>query len=443
MSKIVTVVVSRQTTPLQEASFSIPCLFTNEAPEDITFNTSTSRSYTGDDDGLTAVGEDFGTGSDTYKAVQSLLGQTNKVSEFRIFLRDDVVAKVKTITFSGSVLTGQTINGTVNGTALTSTAFNTDVATTLGAVATKIDAVEGVASATVVGNVITVTATAEWDLSLTSFVVTGAGTLPTATIGTTTAGHTQADDIATANTENKDWYVMLSTSVDKGAILCSAAAIQGLTKIAFFNSADSDIPTNTAGNVLAKLKANSYDRTALLYTHDSAEFSACAWAGRHLPFKPGKTIFALKTLAGVTVDSTMTSTHFDNILNNNGNVYLEELGKNLVKEGKMVNGDYIDIIRDLDYVVSQLTLRLFNLITSEDKFGYIDENVGRADSVMREFFFEAYQDGIMKDDYTTTPPKVSSIPVNVRANRFLPDIPFTFNFQGAIQSMAISGVASV
>lgn len=442
MGKLVTVTISRDTTPLQEANFSIPCLFSNDTPDDNTFAQGTSRSYSGDDDGLASVGVDFGTSSDTYKAVQALLSSTNKVAEFRIYLREDVIAKEKTITFSVDIATGQTINGTVNGIALTATSYSVSHAATLGALATKIANIEGVLSATVASRTITVVADDEWDLSLTSFAVTG-GSAVTVTIATTEAGHTQADDIANANTENKDWYTMLSTSVNKGAIRCSAAAIQSLIKIAFFNTADSDVKSNTAGNVLAKLKANNYDRTAILYTHDSSEFSACAWAGRHLPFKNGETIFALKTLSGVTVDETMTNTQIDNILNNNGNAYIEELGKALIKEGKMVNGDYIDIIRDLDYMTSQLTLRLFDLITSDEKFGYTDENICRADSVMRTFFNEAFQAGIIRDNYTTTPPKVSSIPVNVRANRHLPDIPFTFELQGAIQSMAITGVASV
>jgi hypothetical protein len=442
MAKIVNVVVSRDTTPIQEANFSIPCLFTGDIPVDTGFLKSTSRSYTGDDEGLASVGEDWGTGSNTYKAISALLGQSLKVTEFRIFRRGDVIAKEKTITFSTTIATGQTINGTVNGTALTATVYATSHASTLEAVATKIEAIEGIASATVLGNVITVVASDEWDLSLTSFAVSG-GSAVTVTIATTEAGFTQANDIANANTENKDWYVMLSTSADKGAILTSAEAIQGLTKIAFFNSSESGIKTNTTGNLLAKLKANSYDRTALLFTHNTDEFSACAWAGRHLPLKPGKVAFVNKTLVGVTVDDIMISIHINNILNNNGNVYIEELGKNLVREGKMVNGDFIDIIRDLDYMQSQLTLRLFDLITSDDKFGFTDENIGRADSVMRTFFNEAYQDGIINNNYTTTPPKASSIPVNVRANRHLPDIPFTFQLQGAIQTMEISGVASV
>lgn len=443
MSKTVTVVVSRQTTPLNEKSFSIPCIFTTDSPVDTDFSASTSRKYNGDEDGLAAVKADWGVNSETYKAATALLSQTVKVSEFRIFRRASAVARVKTITFDNPILTGQSIACTVNGTALSATPFDTNSSTTLGNLADKIELVEGVASASVSGSVITVTASVEWDLSLTSIAVTGTGIKATATVATTTAGNTQADDLAVAAVENKDWYAMLSTSASKGAILCTAKSIEAMTKMAYFMTSDADAINNVANNVMAQIKAFGYTRTAIFYTHDTTQHIAAAIAGRCLPLKPGKVVFALKTLAGVTVSPTITTTQIDNILSNNGNVYLEELNKNITKDGTVGSGDYIDIIRDLDYVVAQLVLRIFKLITDKDKMGFTDPSISEVDTEMKMTFSDAYTSGIILNNYITKPPKASSISSNVRANRILPDIPFEVTVQGAIQAVSFAGIVKV
>lgn len=97
-----------------------------------------------------------------------------------------VRTQVATLTFSGVLVTANVVAGNVvvNGTitALTPTTFVTDHATTMAAIATKIAAVSGIASAVVSGNTIVVTGNANTDVRLTSFAVTAGGSQATVTV---------------------------------------------------------------------------------------------------------------------------------------------------------------------------------------------------------------------------------------------------------------------
>lgn len=438
MAKTIEIIITRQTTPIREKSFSIPCIFTSESSLDVSFVQGTSRAYTD----IEGVAADFATSGDTYKSVQALMSQENQLSEFRIFRKNNVQAQVKTLAFASALTAGHTIKGTVNGVALTDTVFITDMATTLAALKAKIEVIEGVDTVVVTGNNVAVTGESDYDVNLTSFSVTGVGS-PNVDVNITTAGNTFGTDIVTASLENKDWYVALSIAANKGAILSGAAAVEAQGKLLFAMTADADVKTSVTTDVMSLAKARSYSRTAIFYTHDTSEFFPFALCGRHLPLKPGKIIFSLKTLAGVSVSPTITSSEINNILSKNGNVYVEELGKSLTKPGRVSGGDFIDTIRDIDYLNAQLTLNLFLFITNANKLGYIDENIVAADGVMKTVFKQMFEEGIIKNDYTTKPPKAIDVPVNLRANRTLPDLPFTVNLQGAIQSISVSGIAKV
>lgn len=93
------------------------------------------------------------------------------------------------ITFSGALVTSNSVAMTVNGVALTATVFATDDATTLGLIAAKIAAKAGVTSATVGTNSITVLGTDAAVLITGTLVTLGAGQVTAAVVYTT------ADDI--------------------------------------------------------------------------------------------------------------------------------------------------------------------------------------------------------------------------------------------------------
>lgn len=122
--------------------------------------------------------------------VQSkIVDETNGIEPGRICVLSDSAGKLvrkpysnqAVITFSTALVSGDVVGVTVyiNGSAnvLTSTTYATSAAATYGVIETKLEAVTGVASATVSGNTITVVASAETDLYITTSITNGgAGT---------------------------------------------------------------------------------------------------------------------------------------------------------------------------------------------------------------------------------------------------------------------------
>lgn len=104
-----------------------------------------------------------------------------------VFVRFRTEPHVIALTFSGALVTGNTINGTVNSVAIAAVPFNTDNATTLNDIATAIAALDSVASAVSNGtNIITVTGAVDGEALLAALTVTGGASQATVTQATVT-----------------------------------------------------------------------------------------------------------------------------------------------------------------------------------------------------------------------------------------------------------------
>lgn len=131
-----------------------------------------------------------------------------------VYIRICDTLSVQTITFDGDFVTSNSIACSVNGTALTATAFNTDHNTTIAALAAKIEATSPVLTATTPGGgsrVITVTSS---NADAVTFVIT------------VTGGASQAVDtvaVTTAGVEGTDQGVFRADSDSNTAIAMSTA----------------------------------------------------------------------------------------------------------------------------------------------------------------------------------------------------------------------------
>lgn len=108
------------------------------------------------------------------------------------------------LVFSADLVSSNSVAGTVNGTALTATVYATSHAATMAAIATKIEAIDGVASATVGGandRTITVLAEDGTAISASGFVVTLGASQATVTQTNTTTDVFQGVSGAKANVE--------------------------------------------------------------------------------------------------------------------------------------------------------------------------------------------------------------------------------------------------
>ncbi len=366
VTRVVDISVTRAAGVQSLASFDIPAIITAEAPNASFGVSNRAKKYL--IGSLSSVGTDFGTSSETYKAARAIVSQSPKPSSFYIIKRGTAVARVKTLTFSADMASGQTFTANVHGDAV-SVAWTTDWATTIDAIATALQAARGVDTAvdTVASDLITVTFDAEYPGDI-SASVSGTGA-PTITIATTTAGRTIADDIADAiaeSTTNK-WYALNPVQGSQGVCLAAGAEIEARRKLLMLQSSEAAVYDATeTEDTLSLLQDKNYARTAFLWHSDTTEYGNAALASRALGVAPGSVTFALKTLAGVTADD-LTDDEADAVIDKNGVIYIEQGNNGVTLNAVTVNGDPIEATRDIDYFVNELEEEIYSKLVAVNK----------------------------------------------------------------------------
>lgn len=364
IERLVDLTITRREGARGLTSQGYPVILTNDAPN-ASYGSDITKRYS--INSLSTVGTDFGTGSATYKAFQNAAKQSPKVKYIYVAKRTAAVATVKTITITDTILSGQTVALSVNGTAV-SVVFASSSSATMDSLATAIAAVEGIASAAHSTGVITVTATAEWVLTVGDVSVTGSGTKPTFAVATSTPGRTVQDDIADIVAENNTPYLFYLTSAYKGTLAAAAEYIETLKKIAFLQTNDSAVKSSSSTDIGSLLKAADYTRTAVFYTSDTTKHWPMALAALCLAYAPGAVMFNGKVLTGITGDD-LTDAEIGYLEGKNVNNYvINTLGsEGMVLKGVMADGNQIHATRDQDYFQSGLEGRLGNVFKNNPK----------------------------------------------------------------------------
>jgi hypothetical protein len=166
--------------------------------------------------------------------------------------------------------------------------------------------------------------------------------------------------------------------------------------------------------------------------------------GDRFPSSPGSSTWMFKTLVGITVDS-ITSTQSTNIRNKNGNTYETVGGVNITREGKVASGEYIEVIRGVDWLESRMEERIYSRFVNLPKIPYTNAGIAIIEAEVRAQLQEAVVAGVIDGEQaiTVTVPLISEISVNDRANRILPAITFEAKLAGAIHKATVRGTVTV
>jgi len=257
---------------------------------------------------------------------------------------------------------------------------------------------------------------------------------------------TVAEAVAAVSLINDDWYCLLNEHNSGTIVTTLSPAVEALYKIFICRSQNSDIlgPLSTT-DIAYALQAGAAYRTAVFY-HSAADeyFNDCAWAGRCLPYDPGSITWKFKTLATIPYD-TFTETQETTLKTKSCNHYVLIQGLNMTQEGVMAGGEFIDVVRGIDFIRSRLQEYVFTLLKNAPKVPYTDGGVGQVENEVRAVLQLAENQTILSPDpkFTVTVPKVADVSTNDKANRLLPDITFTGTLAGAIHATQISGTISV
>lgn len=388
------------------------------------------------------VGKDFGSSSNTYKRALAYFSQDPKPSALRVSLTSEPDANVQTITFTSVLVTGNKINGIVNGIPLSETVFNTDHSTTMNDIAAKIALIAGVASATASGNVITVTATLHYSLDLGSFEVLEGATRADVNIATTNAGVSIADDIDIAIAETNDWYCVLMTSTNVGDILSMAKKIESLPKIGVFTSTQAGIyDANSTDDIAYELSVRKFNRTASIYFISAALGLDSGITGQQLAYDPGKSIWCGKEVAGIPFSAELDRNRIDIIKSKNCNCYPKIGSGGRFYYGVMASGISIELIRDTDYTNSELTIAVFNLFKVTPKIPYDETGVAQVVATMRKVF-KRLQDEKVISTYTITPPDLETVSDADKAEHIMPNVAFTAVVTKGTKKVLLRGTVS-
>lgn len=246
------------------------------------------------------------------------------------------------------------------------------------------------------------------------------------------------------NNEDPGWYgfdIKSTTIADQED---AADWVETQKKIYFARSADADIlDSGVTTDIASYAESNNYDRTTVYYDASAeADYISAAAMGQGFPFDPGEQTWAYKTLVGVTA-TALTSAERTDALAKNANIYIGTAGVDHTEFGKVGSGEYIDIIRGIDWLEAIIQQAIFSELVNTKKIPYTDEGASIIDAILKGQLDRAVRATIIVDDYVTSVPKVADVPTNDKINRFLPDVTFTATLQGAIHTVRIDGVVSV
>jgi hypothetical protein len=200
----------------------------------------------------------------------------------------------------------------------------------------------------------------------------------------------------------------------------------------------------SATSDISKLtKAN--DRTVVFYYTDTAKVCPeAAIVGASAGLNAGS--FTYKNLIINNVeplelsDTEIESTHTAGAI-----TIVSKAGDNVLTEGKVLSGEYIDIIDSKDFVIKNISYKTQKVFNTADKVPYDNNGIAMLESATIDVMREAYNNGIIATNEDGTPAYTVSFALRSatteadRKARIYPYGSFSFVLAGAIHYAEITG----
>lgn len=448
---------------------------------------------------------------DTKPAKRSSFGVALVIGDSGV-LRDKDIVYLDT---DAQLVTSNVISGKVNGVAITPVNFTTDNDTTMGLLATELQSKAAIGTAAAsdrdasgYDNRITCTAAVkDTELSLTEFVVTGGASQANITITRNAFQRTKTyysldeveEDFATTDPEyvaasaffgnspnpgelkigrvdatedwddaldaiiavDNDWYGLAATTRTQAELEDVAAWVedQGSESNAnpkIFGTASNDVNILDSGvtsDIAYVLKDAGYDRSFVLYHQDAlTTYPEMAWIAGNFSLDPGTATWKFKQLDGFST-SILTNAQRSAGRGKNANLYETYGDTDMTAEGVMASGEFIDVMRGIDWLQATMASNIFAILASAAKVAYTNAGIAAVEAEVRATLDDGIAVGLLRaspDDYEGNPYRVttkdvSEISAADKSNRLLPSDAITFDAKlaGAIHKVEINGVVAV
>ena len=322
-------------------------------------------------------------------------------------------------------------------------AWNTNLATTLAAVDTAIEALGGI-SVTTASPLLTVVTSTNGEQT---HITPTADTSTVCYVRETTADWDYDDALAAHVAVDGDFYGVVIDSgspknIDKVARWCLTNDRFLFTGPQFTKPAQFASGEFSAGADYTALLAN--DSAAGLFTKASRNsWPEAAWVGRMFPLDPGSATYAFKQLSGVGADDwTATERTLIEGSTIKGNHYATEAGIGITRPGKSFGGEWIDVVFGLAWLQARLEERLFSLLVNNPKIPYTDEGVALVVAEIEAQLQEAQDRGVLAPGWAVTAGAVADADDADKAARILRDVEFTATLAGAIHTINVVGTVT-
>lgn len=385
------------------------------------------------------VADGFATTDPIYKAVAVAFSQNPRPPVVKVGRRAS--APSQSIRLTPTTTTeGFVYRITVAGTALTyavpAAATTTSIATAL---AGAINALAGVAAASVAANITVTPEVAGALVSLESWS-------PELLVQDLTADPGIAADLTAINAADPDWYGLALDTNGKAEVLAAAAWVEANSKLFVAQCGDSDVLGVPTTDVFGSLQASAYGRTVPVF-HPSicAQWIAVGLCAQRFTAQPGSDTWMFKTIAGVAVYRALTPTERGLALGKNATIYETNAGINVTVGGKVSGGEWVDVVRGLDWLRARLRERVFGVQVATPKVPYTQAGIDTICEAVSGVLDVAASPAVQLLDNGTQSvlvPKIGSVSSANKNNRTLPNVQWSARLAGAIHLVTVNGTVT-
>lgn len=256
-----------------------------------------------------------------------------------------------------------------------------------------------------------------------------------------------ATDLSAILAVDHDWYGIVLDEQSSDMIVAAAAWTQSRRKLFVAQSADTACADGASeSDVLSLLKDAGYTHTVPVFypaTGASDGWIAAGILGNRLPDDPGSDTWAFKTCPGIAARDITTSQH-EAVLAKNGNTYETVGGVAIFYPGKTPAGEWADISRGIDWLVTRMRERLFAAQIGSRRIPYTQNGIDLVGSMVRAQFTEGQRVGFLDDAVqpVVNVPRIGDISLEVRATRSLPAVTGSAKVAGAIHDLTVTSTVT-
>lgn len=459
VNEIVDVQISRTTLALEEADFNTSLFITNEQ----VFAERSRKYYNATDlitDGFDANGEAHADAlaffSQKPKPTQMIVGKRTATSQDLGLVDSDIKNNtIYTVTISNGVLTE-------SATATSSATAEDDLASArtsiLAALDTDMTAEFSLATQTLnIGVSITVPVAAGLTVVLDRVSIVGGSYETITDMYSAQVGH------------DNGWYTIAMYTKAEVDVLELAGLVEADYKLYIMSSANAenklviaDGDSAVTDDIAGKLNELNFDRSAAIFNaFADSSYIESALTGKKLTTVPGASTWMFSNLSGQIADN-LSPTESATLLGKNCNTYEKYIGVDMIRQGTVASGEFIDVMRGADELRNRIQVEVFRALVVEanggSKIALTDEGVATLIGIVNAELARSagvnfiqskvtIQNAAGQDEvipgYAVEADLASSIPANQRALRYAPDIRFSAILSGAIHKTVIRGVLSV